>query len=416
MSYTLIERRELSQAASSVVISSIPQIYTDLIALISARNTAGTNLSTLTFNSGGTYVNRWLNGTGSSTSTDVVKFDYLANPNDFTASTFASSTVYIPNYRGSTAKTFSLEGVSENNAIAANQVVGIGLWSGTEAINSITFTPGGGGNFVAGSSVSLYGINRQQAIGRSPQAVGGTIAQANGYWYHVFNGSGDFKPFNNLEVEYLVIAGGGGGGYQHGGGGGAGGFRTASATLSANTNYSVVIGAGGISNTNSSAPGDSGNASSFNSLSSTGGGGGGDRNSSPGASGGSGGGGGYFTAGGAGTAGQGNNGGSGNAHGGGGGGAGAQGVASTGTVAGNGGNGLPWLNGVFYAGGGGGGHQGTSSDPASLGGLGGGGNGSGIASGIAGSPNTGGGGGGSRYPGYSNAHGGSGVVIIRYKA
>lgn len=50
-------------------------------------------------------------------------------------------------------------------------------------------------------------------------------------------------PFN---IEYLVVAGGGGGGSNHAGGGGAGGFRTGTNfSVSAGTNYTIAVGAGG---------------------------------------------------------------------------------------------------------------------------------------------------------------------------
>ena len=116
-----------------------------------------------------------------------------------------------------------------------------------------------------------------------------------------------------LTVDYLVVAGGGGGGVI-GGGGGAGGFRTsfgagninggltaveASQNLTANTNYTLTVGAEGIATTTpgSSGPGGtsgSGGDSSFvttTTVLSVGGGGGGSYSAGVGGSGGSGGGG-----------------------------------------------------------------------------------------------------------------------------
>jgi hypothetical protein len=160
MTMTLIETKTLGTAASTIVFTSVPQDGTDLMALLSLRNSEGTNIASIAFNTGGTYTNRWLNGTGSSVSTDTSRFDYVANSSGFTASTFGNSSVYIPNYTGSTAKSFSSDGVSENNATAANQVIIAGLWSGTDAITTITFTAGGGGNFAIGSTISLYKITK----------------------------------------------------------------------------------------------------------------------------------------------------------------------------------------------------------------------------------------------------------------
>ena len=56
-----------------------------------------------------------------------------------------------------------------------------------------------------------------------------TQSSASGIWNlkEVRNAiMGNDWPLQELQVEYLVIAGGGGGGAQSGGGGGAGGYRT----------------------------------------------------------------------------------------------------------------------------------------------------------------------------------------------
>jgi len=244
-----------------------------------------------------------------------------------------------------------------------------------------------------------------------------------------------------LTVEYLVIAGGGGGGSERGGGGGAGGYRNSfnsetsgrgstsetSLSLTAATNYTVTVGAGG---TNDS----SGSNSIFASIDSDGGGeGGSGTGSQVGGTGGAGGGGGALSgtaAGGAGTTDQGyNGGGSGGTGypdgyyagaGGGAGSAGANGAGATG--GGDGGNGLPSLitgTSVTRAGGGGGGAAGSfNPQGAGVGGSGGGGAGAagdGSQNGVAGTTNTGSGGGGGTGGGSGDGGtGGSGVIIIRY--
>lgn len=412
--YELIAHQKLESTASAITFSNIPQTYTDLYVTVSVRSTNADDGLFFKFNNT-TSNTSWRNLLGYGTGTlSQGGGGWLAGGGvrSGTASTFTNVQVYVPSYASGVAKTASVDSTSEENGSTAYQFLVNNLWNDTAAINRIDFYLQGG-QLAVGSSATLYGVNRVSAT--SPMATGGSITYADGYWYHTFLSSGTFTPLVNLNTEFLVVAGGGGGGYQHGGGGGAGGYYSNKFTATASTGYTVTVGAGGVSNTNNSAPGGTGSNSTFNSITMLGGGGGGDRFSSPGTNGGSGGGGGYFTAAGAGTPPYGNSGGAGDAHGGGGGGAGAAGQASTSTLAGNGGIGLQWVNGKYYAGGGGGGHQG-SSDPASLGGLGGGGNGSGAVSGIAGEIGTGGGGGGSRYPGYSYGHGGSGVVIIRYKA
>jgi hypothetical protein len=156
----LIESKTLGTAQSTIVFTSIPQDGTDLIALLSLRNAEGTNTATLSFNTGGTYTNRWLVGTGSSANGGDSRYDYVANQGTFTASTFGNSSIYIPNYTSSSTKSYSSDGVAENNATGTATVIFAGLWSGTDAITSITFTAGGGGNFAIGSIISLYKITK----------------------------------------------------------------------------------------------------------------------------------------------------------------------------------------------------------------------------------------------------------------
>lgn len=450
--YELIERRTLDVAASEIVFNNIPQSYTDLVVVVSARSSGtANNYVGLKINSVNTnQSSRFLYGTGSGTgsvsltgASDYNLIAYMTLSSD-TSNTFASSSFYITNYAGSTIKSVSIDAVTENNATAANQMIMGGLWNSTAAITSLSVVSVAGsslqasGNLVQNSSATLYGINRISGRGR-PKAIGGNITYSNGYWLHTFTGSGTFSATQALEIDALVVAGGGAGGSaERGGGGGAGGLLTLSPVLLGAGAYPVVVGAGGAGYTSATtgAAGNDGTGSRFLTVSTTGGGGGGGGyssstgNGTAGRAGGSGGGGGiqatsgqYALAGGSGTAGQGNNGGSsGHDHstygkGGGGGGAGAVGTSiSANGQTGTGGIGLPW-NGTYYAGGGGGAGDGTNG--TGPGGLGGGGAAgfSGSPAGTSGTANTGGGGGAGWFnPNASSGSGGSGVVIIRYRA
>jgi len=234
-------------------------------------------------------------------------------------------------------------------------------------------------------------------------------------------------------VEYLVIAGGGGGGGNAGGGGGAGGLLTGILPVTANTSYTVTVGASGTGGT--SIYGTSGGNSSFGSITATGGGSGGAFNGYPGMSGGSGGGGGTnqsglpAPAGGQSIFGQGNTGGNGGVYaasganvGGGGGGAGTVGLNGNGTtgVGAAGGAGIAsafsGITTAYSGGGGGGAYFAQGAGTAGAGGVGGGGNGAANPSsaGINGSVNTGGGGGGGAAGGGVGGNGGSGIIMVRY--
>ncbi len=243
-----------------------------------------------------------------------------------------------------------------------------------------------------------------------------------------------------LVVDYLVCAGGGAGATNEGtggvGGGGAGGLRTSygstsgggasaesSVTLTAATNYTVTIGAGGAGSTSYTGATD-GSDTIFSTITSAGGGKGG-TGTGQGSTGGSGGGSGrnYTSAGGAGTANQGYAGGAGGSLGGGntgagGGGGGAGSVGAAGVSGSNGGNGGDGLSvaitgtGTFYAGGAGGG---TSSGTGGTGGSSIGGAGGVNGAGASAAANTASGGGGCGGIG-AGGNGGSGIVILRYPA
>jgi hypothetical protein len=424
-----IQTVELTSGQGSIVFSGIPQDFSDLYVSVSARCTGTGNTLNITFNENTTgYTNQTLQGNGSAPSSfaNFTRYAALIGMSSETTNTFGSSNIYIPNYTSSSSKSYSSDGASENNGTQAYHAIIAGLWSNASPITSVTFTPLDG-TFIAGSSISLYGVKlgSDGVTAASPVATGGVVTTSGGYTIHTFNTSGTFVAHRNLNAEYLIVAGGGGGGQSAAylgdcGGGGAGGLLTGPLLIPPSS-YNVLVGAGGsIRNPGSN--------SSVLGLTAVGGGFGGTEQdtgiSGNGGNGGSGGGTGNrwiygVPTAGTGIAGQGNSGGVSSADsdngGGGGGGAGAAGGAPTGsTVAGLGGIGIQSVisgTSSYYAGGGGGG--GKASVSAS-GGLGGGGNGArNTAIATAGSANTGGGGGGAGTPAGAAA-GGSGVVIIRY--
>jgi hypothetical protein len=77
---------------------------------------------------------------------------------DKTASTFGNIQVYLPNYAGSSNKSFSVDGVTETNATASDIIFNSGLWSQTTAINQLTFKSGSATDFNEHSTATLYGI------------------------------------------------------------------------------------------------------------------------------------------------------------------------------------------------------------------------------------------------------------------
>ena len=147
-----------SGGAANIDFTSIPATYTDLVVKISTRCSTTTTAGTVSFNgSGSNFTGIRLYGDGASATSGSSTSAILTNDSSYTASTFANSEIYIPNYASANYKSVSIDGVSETNATTAYAMLNAILWSNTAAINQVTITPAGG-NFVQYSTASLYGI------------------------------------------------------------------------------------------------------------------------------------------------------------------------------------------------------------------------------------------------------------------
>lgn len=142
------------------------------------------------------------------------------------------------------------------------------------------FADGNGGNYERIITSNSPGCGYVAPVGRkSIVASGGEITEINCYRIHTFRDSGTFTVTDagtvGGVVEYLIVGGGGPGGSAPGnsggagacGGGGGGDVIIGNATVSV-TNYSVVVGAGGIH------PNNGGNSSAFGIIAQGGGRGG----------------------------------------------------------------------------------------------------------------------------------------------
>lgn len=150
--------------SASMVFSSIPSTYTDLIIKISARS-VGTSTNAILLRLNGSSTNGTIravegNGAAASSWTDTQSYAGNIPPSTYTASTFANNEVYIPNYAGSTNKSSSVDSVTENNATTALADLQANLWSNTAAVTSITLAPNGANNFAEFSTATLYGIKK----------------------------------------------------------------------------------------------------------------------------------------------------------------------------------------------------------------------------------------------------------------
>lgn len=164
MSMTFIQHTELTGSQASIVFNSIPQTFTDLYVVFSLRSNSGVTVAKGNFNAVGADERR-LQGSGSGTFTgfnqpgSTIGF---ATGSANTANTFSNNVLYIPNYTATGRKSYSGDGVTENNATEAFQNIVAGLTTTTSAITTLEIYPDAvqASQWVAGSSATLYGITR----------------------------------------------------------------------------------------------------------------------------------------------------------------------------------------------------------------------------------------------------------------
>ena len=161
--FKLIGSYTATGTVSTIDFSSIPASYTDLVLKFSTRvSVAGAlDLTRIKFNGSATSLsnrNLYANGSGTYSSTATTGESGLSPATSATANTFSNCEIYIPNYAGSTYKSYSADAVSENNATAGYTFMFAGLWSNTAAINQITIVPDTASGFLQYSSAYLYGV------------------------------------------------------------------------------------------------------------------------------------------------------------------------------------------------------------------------------------------------------------------
>jgi len=157
VSMTLISTTTLGTATTFIEFSSITQSFTDLLLVGSLRSSAASNFSGISIRANDIGIGgRRLEGNGSSTYSQT--FGTFAIPaNTSTANTFNNFQCYLPNYSGSQSKIASLDATTENNASESYLNIVAGSFATTAALNVIRIGSDSG-NFVVGSTISLYGI------------------------------------------------------------------------------------------------------------------------------------------------------------------------------------------------------------------------------------------------------------------
>ncbi len=167
--YTQIASTTIGTAtSSSVVFSSIPSTYTDLVMVITGNNTATGYGWGLQYNSDTAANYSWtmIEGSGSSatssrgggagTTGQSIYFAY----NQGISNSLSNAIISIQNYSNTT--TYKTGLIRQNNPSSTTfpgLSAVVGMWRNTAAINSITLmVPGAGTTIASGTTLSLYGI------------------------------------------------------------------------------------------------------------------------------------------------------------------------------------------------------------------------------------------------------------------
>ena len=153
--------------AAEIVFNNIPQGFTDLRLMASARGTTGSFPTLFVFFNGdasSTDSFTALSGTGTTASSNrqlnfpVISGGIISGLSQ-TTNTFGSSDLYIPNYTSANFKQIIVDAVSENNATASYQTLAAGLYRSTSAITSITLYASPL-SIAQHSTFTLYGITK----------------------------------------------------------------------------------------------------------------------------------------------------------------------------------------------------------------------------------------------------------------
>jgi hypothetical protein len=160
--YTPIASTTLGADASSVIFSSIPSTYTDLVLIAFVRSTRAATGDTfrIRFNSdtASNYSTTFVYGdgpaAGSSRLTSQTGVYNRINAASVASGTFSPTIIHIMNYSNSTTYKTT---ISRANSTSEEISLNASLWRNTSAITSITALVDNG-NLLSGSTLNLYGI------------------------------------------------------------------------------------------------------------------------------------------------------------------------------------------------------------------------------------------------------------------
>jgi hypothetical protein len=162
--YSLIQSITASGSVSDVEFTSIPSTYTDLIIVCNGRTANAVSEQAITV-----YLNNDFSGIASFTEMrgdgSTATSSRLTAQSGFRVGYFAGASAasgalgqcifYVMDYSNTTTfKTTLARGGTAGSSVTA----GVGLWRSTVAITRVGMATFGAGNYVAGSTFKLYGI------------------------------------------------------------------------------------------------------------------------------------------------------------------------------------------------------------------------------------------------------------------
>jgi hypothetical protein len=160
--YEPIATNTLGTATANITFSSIPATYTDLkLVIITAPSDAATQYIDLQFNSDTatnySIVRLYGYGTGAGSAAGANSTNARVGIIGGSTTKFSVSISNIFSYAGSTFKTAITDSASDINGSGQNNRI-VNTWRSTSAITSIKIFMDNGGNMVAGTTATLYGI------------------------------------------------------------------------------------------------------------------------------------------------------------------------------------------------------------------------------------------------------------------
>lgn len=160
--YEPIATTTLGSAATTIDFSSIAGSFTDLrIVLVGVQNQTGSGGIRYNSDTGSNYSVTYIDGNGATASS--TRFTSTTSITAFYSGSITTRVlreIDIFSYAGSTNKTCLISESSDINGGGGYVIRRVGLWSNTAAITSISLICGGGGQWTAGTTATLYGILR----------------------------------------------------------------------------------------------------------------------------------------------------------------------------------------------------------------------------------------------------------------